>query len=49
MPHFVGKTERELAPVFLDVRMIAQVMNRLVKALEIILVAVDSNPGIVNS
>jgi hypothetical protein len=48
-PHFVCETKHEVAQVLLDVGMIAQVMNGLVKALEIIVIAVDSNPGIVGS
>ncbi len=47
-PHLVSKTEGELAEMFLNVRMITKVMNGFVKTLEIIVVAVDSDPGIVS-
>ena len=45
----MNRAEGELAEVFLYVRMIAKVMNGLVKTLEIIVVAVNPNPGIVSS
>lgn len=44
----VGKAEGELAEMLLDVGMITKVMNGFVKAFEIVVVTIDSDPRILH-